>query len=1001
MHANDAGRADGGAGGAPRSGAPRGRPDTLDAEALEALFAGLRFADPPKAAALWRGLACAEAEAPRRPELVVGLLEELAASPDPDLALVNLARFVESTIAPGTFFNSLCVERPIARLLAVSFSCSSHLADILARNPEYLAWLIEGPVLGRAKAHSEYRAELAAQTAAFADPRRRLNSVKRYQRREMLRIGVRDLLGLAPVEEVTAELSFLADAVIDAALELAFAELAPQDGVSPEWRVAVPAPFHRFAVVSLGKLGGTELNYSSDVDLLFVRADTGDPREDAFYTELARRVVEILSLPTEEGTLYRVDLRLRPDGESGALVVSLAEHLAYLQRRARPWEIQALIKARRSAGSVAVADAFIERCSRALYAPAGGDPLGEILTMRERALAGLPPAERAGNVKLMSGGIRDIEWIVQAMQMVHGRDRPEVRSRNTLEAIERLAHYGLLSGEVREALARAYRLFRTTEHRLQMLRNVRAHTLPADEGRLAIVCERVARSALGLATGADARAALARSILEVQDLFASFFRDRGAGPIPLLLSLPPGERAVAELLARYGIREGEASHRALASLVFGDYPALEGADTFTAAARSLPTILEEIGRAPDPSLALRNVVRIVKASGAVRSTLDLLGEGGDFLRLILAIAAQSTRLAEVLARRMEILDLLAEGAPPPPAPAAPRGAEPYAETLGRWYDEARLFIHARRPLPANGPETIGPALADAAERAIVALFERSGAGTGGIALFAAGSLATRATRFGSDLDLIAVARGEEEAAGGAAAMRSMLEEARAARLDAVDLRLRGEGEGAPLVQTVDYLARYLASRAAPWEILAYSKCRFLAGDAEAGRLFAETLRETLPAVFRRPGWKERVADSRARLESLSRGPWDVKHAPGGLYDVDFIQSAAFLLGHVDTAGSADRGAAFAYLVTLGLLDPGDADTLVTAWRLYWTIEHAAALHGIPYPPLPGREEFFERYLERLLGPPSLPGPGTFLERLEGARIRVRAADERFFERVTG
>lgn len=979
-------------------------------EDLETLFAGLRFADPPKAAALWRRLACAGAEAPRRPGLVAGLLEELAASPDPDLALVNLARFVEATIAPETFFNSICVERPIARLLAVAFSCSSHLADVLARNPEYLAWLIEEPVLTRSKAHSEYRAGVAAQAAPFADPRRRLNSVKRYQRRELLRIGVRDLLGLAPVEEVAAELSFLADAVIDAAVALAFAELAPREGVSPEWRVEAPGPFHRFAVVSLGKLGGTELNYSSDVDLLFVRADTGDPREDAFYTGLARRVVEILSQPTEEGTLYRVDLRLRPDGESGALVVSPGEHLAYLQRRARPWEIQALIKARRSAGSVEVADAFLANCARAVYAPSGSDPLEEILTMRERSLAGLPPAERAGNVKLMSGGIRDVEWIVQAMQMVHGRDRPEVRSRNTLEAIERLAHYGLLSGEVREALARAYRLFRTAEHRLQMLRNVRSHTLPADETALAIVCERVARSALGLAGGADARAALARSIVEVQDLFDSFFRDRGAGTIPLLLSLPPGERAVAEILARYGIREGEASHRALTSLVFGDYPALEGADTFAAAARSLPSILEEIGRTPDPSITLRNLVRIVKASGAARSTLDLLGAGGDFLRLVLGVAAHSTRLSEILARRMEVLDALAEGAPPPPPPDIPPAAataaaagagRSFAEALGRWYDEARLFAHAQHPLPANGPETIGPALADAAERATAALFERSGPGSAGVALFAAGSLATRAIRFGSDLDLVAVASGEREAADGAIALRGVLEEARAARLDAVDLRLRGEGEGAPLVQTVDYLARYLASRAAPWEILAYSKCRFIAGDAGAGRAFAETLRETLPAVFRRPGWKGRVAESRGRLEALSRGPWDVKHAPGGLYDLDFIQSAAFLLGHLDSAGSPDRGAAFAYLGALGLLDPGDADTLSAAWRLYWTIEHAAALHGIPYPPLPGREEFFDRYLDRLLGPPSLPGPGTFLERLGGARDRVRAAYHRFFERVVG
>ncbi|RJR26224.1 MAG: hypothetical protein C4574_07545, partial [Candidatus Latescibacterota bacterium] len=864
------------------------RPGAPDEAALEALFAELGFAEPAKAAGLWSRLDRAGDAPPAHPDRIAGLLEEIAASADPDLALLNLVRFVEATIAPGTFFNSFVLERPIARLAATIFSCGTFLADILARNPGYLSWLIEGPTLARGKAHSEYRAELEAQTAPLRDPRRRLNAVKRYHRREILRVGARDLLGLAPVEEVAAELSFLADAVIETAVSLAFADLAPREGLAPERGLDGEAPFRRLAVISLGKLGGTELNYSSDVDLLFVSDPAGSPREEVFYAALARRVVEILSEPTEEGALYRVDLRLRPDGESGPLVVSLGEHLAYLERRARPWERQALIKARYAAGNRRVAETFLDNCARAIFgSPVAGDPLAAILTMRERAVAGLPAAERGANIKLMPGGIRDIEFIAQAMQLVHGRGRPDARSRNTLEALERLAHFGILGAEVKETLSRAYRLMRTVEHRLQMSRNVRTHTLPAGERELRLVAERVARSALPGVTAENFRAELGRAVVEVRHLFGEFFRGSAPGAVPLILSLPPGDAAVEELLGRFGVREGERAHRALASLVFGDFPNLEGADTFEAAAASLPKILVRVSETPDPSLAVRNLVRIVKAGGAVKSTLALLAEDSNFSRLILSVASLSTALADVLSTRMELLDRLAEGIPPGAAPRGPAGKIDYHALLARWYDETLLFAHVANPIPECGPERAGPPLADAAARAVEALFSyHCGAGAP-LAILAAGSLAVRRSRFRSDLDLVAVTADEAAVPEAAAAVRAILEGARAAGVGPVDLRLRGEGEGAPLVRTLASYETYFETRAGLWEILAYSKCRFICGDVRAGRAFEEMLGGALPDLFARGDWKAELGRSRERLESLSKSPWDVKHAPGGLYDMDF------------------------------------------------------------------------------------------------------------------
>ena len=968
------------------------------ARELEALFAELRFMDPAKAAMLWRRLIPPGCTEPPPRENIANLLAELAASSDPDMALLNLTRFVEVRIAPARFLHSLFLARPIARLIITILSCSYFLTDILMRNPGYLSWLIEERTLREAKAHSTYLFELGRQIEPFMDRRRRINSAKRYFRREMLRIGARDLMGLAHVEEVTAELSFLADAIIETVAEMAFEELIESAGLGPTaWSFDTPVPFHRFAVISLGKLGGTELNYSSDIDLMYV-CDPGEgDRERAFYDALAQRITDLLSAPTEEGTFYRVDLRLRPDGDSGPLVVTLADHINFLQRRARPWERQSLIKARVSAGNRIVGDAFVDNCEKAIYAPTPSiDPLNEIVTMRERWMAHLSNEERTGNIKLMAGGIRDIEFIAQGLQLIHGRDRPDIRSRNTLESLERLARHGLLSLEAKETLERSYRLFRTVEHRVQMLRNVRTHTLPAVETDLTKTGERVSRSALEGLTPNNFTSELGRSLTEVQHLFDSFFKDRRPGDIPLLLSLPANDRAVEGILLKYGIREGEQAHRFISSLVFGDFPRLEGIDTLAAAATSLPAILDRVSRTPDPALTLRNFVRIVKASGAVRSTLELLGGGGDFLRLVLAVASLSTKLSETLSHRIELLDSLAEGMQPS-GPPDPKAKDAIAR-LSQWQEEALLYIHSQHPIPENGPEVLGPLFASVSERSLLVLFERGGGEAHGLAMFAAGSVATRSARFGSDLDLIAVTTDERSASLEAGIVRSILDDARAVRLGAADMRLRGEGEGSPLVQTLDYYEGYLQTRASLWEILALSKCRFVCGNAETGAAFDRMLHRTLPIVFAREGWKTRLLDSRARLEGLSKSPWDVKHSPGGLYDIDFILSAARLIGAIDENLSADHRAELGPLHKAGLIDGGDPEALLDAFRLFWTIEHAAALHGFAYPPLPEREPFFESYFDRLFGDRAA-GNGTFLARLSRTKREVREIFDRFFERI--
>jgi glutamate-ammonia-ligase adenylyltransferase len=955
-----------------------------DAGKHEEAFRRLRFRDPKRAALLWSRLL--PADRPPDASRVSTLVEELLACPDRDMTLVNLSRFADSTFSPARFLDSLYLERPLCHMLVVLFSCSHYLTDILIRNPGYLSWLIEGGVLEKPKSYSSYFAEAVAQTAPFEDHRRRLNSLKRYKRRELLRIGTRDLLGLAAVEEITAELSLMTDAVVEIASRLALGLALPANG--RDWRslFAERAPYQRFAVISMGKLGGYELNYSSDIDLLFV-CDVAEKNDEySFYSALARQITSDLSSPTEEGVLYRVDLRLRPDGESGPLVVTLNDHINYMQIRARPWEKQALLKARFSAGNEGVADDFLDNCDRILFGSVGGiEDVSQIHTMRERAVRKLSDQERESNIKLMWGGIRDIEFIAQALELVHGRSRRDVRSRNTLETLERMHHFGLLDDHAWRNLSDSYRLFRTVEHRLQMLMNVRTHTLPTDEIDLTALGARVAHSSLSMTTEENFRTELGRSIGTVRELFSSFFRERRSDEIPLVLSLPARARGVERIMSRYGISEGEQAHRHLSSLVYGDFPDLEGPETLQSAGRSLPVVLEGIAGTPSPALTLKNLVAIVKATGAVRSTLELLAGPGDLLRLLIAISSLSTRLTGVMSRRIELLDGLAEGLPPPPAP--PSGGP---ETVARWYEETLLHIHCHNLFPDAGPERLGPLLAHAAELSIERLFALSGGGESGIALIGLGSLATGECHLGSDLDLVAVAGNECDPTHATQIVRRMIEFGASARVGTLDLRLRSEGEGSPLVQSLESYRQYFDRRAAHWEFIAYTKCRFLCGQSETGIAFERLVREKAAEVI---SSVHELRSAREKLESLSGGRWDVKHAAGGLYDIDFMAATKRTV-----AGEKGLFACLERLEREGFLERSEREALIHANRVYYLIEHAAAHHALVYPPLPESIVFFDEYLGRLLHP-LLPGSAPFTDRLASVKRSVREIFGRFIDRL--
>jgi glutamate-ammonia-ligase adenylyltransferase len=401
------------------------------------------------------------------------LLLTLSGAASPDRVLVNLERFTHSAADRPEILQRLASDQRAVETLVTLFAGSQFLTEILLRNPEYFQRITDRKSLAQPKGVEQLYAETQAAVSSVEAAADQLDALRQFQQWELLRIGACDLLGLFDLAAVTRQLSNLADSLVRACLTIASARSnTPTDG---------------FAVIGMGKLGGKEINYSSDVDLLFLAASGASA-----YRRLGERLIEGLTRVTAEGFLYRVDMRLRPWGQVGALVSSLDGHLAYLEEHARPWEKQALLKARVIAGDGTVGNEFLRRVEPLLFDSATEAIRSDVHTMKQRTEAHLRQRGRDwGEVKLGEGSIRDVEFVTQYLQLTHGAERPEIRSRNTLDALERLSAHRLLSADEYRALADGYVFLRTVEHHLQLLHYRQTHTLPGDPQALVYLARRL------------------------------------------------------------------------------------------------------------------------------------------------------------------------------------------------------------------------------------------------------------------------------------------------------------------------------------------------------------------------------------------------------------------------------------------------------------------------------------------------------------------------------
>lgn len=862
--------------------------------------------------------------------------------PDPGMALSNLDRFLAAVPRLDDTLDQLVREPGTTEVLLQVFSTSQYFSEVIFRDPGLFDWLRSGPERSDRSAMAD---ELWADVASLSTEDQQKLAFRRFRRRESLRIGFNDVVRGYPLELVTQDLSNLADACCEAAVRLARWHAEDRFGTPVTVR-GTPA---RFVVLGLGKLGGGELNFSSDIDLIFLYDDEGQTTGERsvsnaeFFARMGSEIVRLLAEHTELGMAYRVDMRLRPDGDQGAMARSLGSTLGYYVTRGRTWERQALIKCRPVAGDMDLGRTFHEAITPFVYRRyLAASEIAEIKALKRRieqraVSAGTNEVE----VKTGRGGIRDVEFVVQFLQLLHGGQYPEVRSANTLDAIAQLERVGCLTVEERYIMDDTYRFLRRVEHRLQIVFDRQTHEMPRDPEALRTLAIRMgyapaspweARSGPTNRFLADYRGKteLNRRILD-HLLHDAFRGDDGKAVDPivdLVLDPDPDPEQVLKVMAAYPFRDRATAHQNLLALAREDFRFLSNARCRHFLAAIAPRLLEAVGRTPDPDMTLTNLEKVSASLGAKAVLWELFNFNPPSLRLYVELCATSQFLSEILINNPGMIDDLVDSLVvdrPSPGAAIRReltelcaGAEDTAPILWSFRNKEWMRIGTRDILGREPVREVTRELADVAQ-AIVAQVARDQwrlrverHGTPRIAgekrndrwaIIGLGKFGGRELNYHSDLDLVFLHEGEGWTSGsksGGSISNDQFITAVAQRvlkalsggpgtgpLYQVDARLRPHGASGPLVLGIDAFRDYLTHSAQTWERMAFTRARVIHATGGFGAQVADAITTRLAAPVDPAALAAQVLAMRRRLEA-SRPRYHLKRGYGGVADIEFI-----------------------------------------------------------------------------------------------------------------
>ncbi|WP_405472037.1 MULTISPECIES: bifunctional [glutamine synthetase] adenylyltransferase/[glutamine synthetase]-adenylyl-L-tyrosine phosphorylase [Streptomyces] len=951
------------------------------------------------------------------------LLEALGATADPDLALRGLVRIVEAEEESErqVLLDTLVTAKPLRDRLLGVLGASEALGDHLARHPRDWQALVTYEAVDLHPGVTEFERGLAE----AVDP----DSLRVAYRRCLLTLAARDVCGTTDLAQTAAELADLATATLRAALAVA-RTAAPEDAAQC-----------RLAVVAMGKCGGRELNYVSDVDVIFVgeaRDGVDETKAIQAATRLAAHMMRICSETTAEGTIWEVDANLRPEGRNGPLVRTLSSHLAYYQRWAKTWEFQALLKARAVAGDPELGAEYVEAVSPLVWGAADRENfVPDVQKMRRRVVDNIPADRIERELKLGPGGLRDVEFAVQLLQLVHGRSDASLHSGSTLTALRALAEGGYVGRADAAQLDEAYRFLRSMEHRIQLYRLRRTHLVPEDEADL----RRLGRS-LGMRTDpvTELNKAWRRHASVVRRLHEKIFYR------PLLDAVAQLAPAESRLSAKAAAIRLEALGYADPAAALRHLEALSSGVTRKAAIQRtlLPVLLGWFADSADPDAGLLGF----------RKVSDALGKTPWYLRLLRDEGAAAENLARVLSAGRLAPDLLMRAPEAVTILGDPEGLTPRTRAhleqeilaaVGRAGDAESAVAVVRGVRRRELFRTTAADLIDSygtednpAEQDHGALVDRVGSAVSDLnAATVAGALraAVRArwgdtlpTRFavigmgrfgghelsyGSDADVLFVHRpregvSDEEAARAAntvvGEMRRLLQLPTADPPLLIDADLRPEGKSGPLVRTLKSYEAYYRRWSLVWESQALLRAEPVAGDEDLGRDFIELvdpLRYPMEGLGEDAVREIRRLKARMESERMPRGADPTLHTKlgrGGLSDVEWtVQLMQMQHGWAEPGLRTTRTReALAAACAAELIPAEDAQTLDEAWVLATRVRNAVMLvrgrSGDTFPSDPREVAAVGRYLGYEPG-----HVGDMLDDYRRITRRARAVvEERFY-----
>ncbi|MBF0308543.1 MAG: bifunctional [glutamate--ammonia ligase]-adenylyl-L-tyrosine phosphorylase/[glutamate--ammonia-ligase] adenylyltransferase [Magnetococcales bacterium] len=885
--------------------------------------------------------------------------------------------------------------------LAATLGNSSYLGTVFARWPGIFPWLVEGAY---APGPAERKEALIREVLECADAQVVKSLMRRFKHREFFRIGMRDLGGEASLEEVTGDLTRVAEATLEAGFQWLHREQSQRFGqpLTETERGRQPA---RFVILGMGKLGAGELNFSSDIDLIFLydedNGHTDGPQAMAvksYYSRLGRDLMKLMHEKTADGIVFRTDLRLRPEGESGDLCLSCRSAEIYYESWGQTWERAAMIKARPVAGDIALGEWFLQRLRPFIYRRfldfAALDAIRDMKGRIDHKVS------RGGNylrnIKLGRGGIREIEFFVQCQQLVHGGKEPRLRGRETVAGLTRLQELGFIDADTSQRLIRGYRFLRRLEHRIQIEREEQTHLMPEEPERL----QRLARR-MELSDAATLLERLREVTDEVHAVFQALFHETVSsgdfGEVDALLECEieagecPGELAKAGFLDLEGAILGLRFLRS--GLAGGSLVLRESARRWWH--RLIPQLLQRILRAPDPDMALGHVQEFLSGIRNRVNYLALLVENPRVLDLLMPLFGTSSFLSRFLIRNPSLLDSLVtrefleryrdRSQMSRDLSERLEALKTHEERLDalREFKNVELLRLGLRDLSglAELPEVMTglSALADVVLTQVFLLaVEEMRAKHGkpcctdnhgvrreaAFAILAMGKLGGGELNYASDLDLIfihdsqgddawsdgekSLSNGQYFAKLGQRIIVGITTVTRSGKLYELDMRLRPSGKSGPVVTSLDSFVHYQNTEAWTWEHQALTRARVVVGDPALGA----KLRSEILTVLQKPREEAKVRsdilDMRQRLwheKAPAEGVIDIKQSRGGVVDIEFLVQY-FILTHGERypkivqrhAGNALRA-----LREQGLLSPTDGQRLEENYAFLRTVENRLRL----------------------------------------------------------